>query len=351
LNVGLHVQAAKACWKRGLTVTARSPEATSGQSSVSSLLAVALVSAVGSAIGGGFVLPTEDVTAGGLQMWQSSLRGLMLFSAPGLVLLEFFVGAIRHSQWLGQHGDTVEVGSYENMQLRRFEVILIGQLATGSAALAFIWWATRQSPVEFIGLGVNFLLLGSYCIVRVCRDRSKQSFGGDKSVPEPGPGSSIEPIIGVWRFVFGVHGTHGPALGLIAATSVMFVLAGCSFGLHHGEAQIALFHDAVRSEDEPRNIDPHEDDSDLRGVPPPQDMPGEREVVVVVRPGDSFWTIAEEHCAREGDQIPAEVEFRNCWLAWINANLDSLRYSDDPDLIFPGEEFVPPVPSTGVSSD
>jgi nucleoid-associated protein YgaU len=59
-----------------------------------------------------------------------------------------------------------------------------------------------------------------------------------------------------------------------------------------------------------------------------------------VRPGDNFWTIAEQHLAVARDHPSDELDtdsVRAYWLRLVQANAGDLA-SDDPDLIWPGSK-------------
>jgi LysM domain len=62
-----------------------------------------------------------------------------------------------------------------------------------------------------------------------------------------------------------------------------------------------------------------------------------------VEPGDSFWSIAEEVLAETWGRPPTDAEIDPYWRALIAANRDRIS-SGNPDLVFPGQEFVLPPP-------
>ena len=64
--------------------------------------------------------------------------------------------------------------------------------------------------------------------------------------------------------------------------------------------------------------------------------PGEGREEVVVRRGDSLWSIAARHLG--GDATDAEVA--RAWPAWFEANRDVI--GEDPDLLRPGQLLRPP---------
>jgi nucleoid-associated protein YgaU len=57
---------------------------------------------------------------------------------------------------------------------------------------------------------------------------------------------------------------------------------------------------------------------------------------VTVRPGDSFWSIAEELVHVRIGRPPTDPEVIGPWLDLIAANRDVLADPDDPDLLLPG---------------
>jgi len=65
---------------------------------------------------------------------------------------------------------------------------------------------------------------------------------------------------------------------------------------------------------------------------------------VVVRPGDSFWRLAERHQAERLGRQPTEGEVVACWVDLVARNRHRLLVRDDPDLIFPGQVFQIPCP-------
>ncbi|MEJ7763917.1 MAG: LysM peptidoglycan-binding domain-containing protein [Acidimicrobiales bacterium] len=74
---------------------------------------------------------------------------------------------------------------------------------------------------------------------------------------------------------------------------------------------------------------------------PPQAQP-QREVVV--RPGDSFWRLAERHQARRLGRHPSDAEIVTCWKELIQLNRHRLADPGNPDLIFPGQTLQMPCP-------
>jgi nucleoid-associated protein YgaU len=65
---------------------------------------------------------------------------------------------------------------------------------------------------------------------------------------------------------------------------------------------------------------------------------------VVVRPGDSFWRLAERHQAERLGRQPTDGEVVACWVDLVARNRDRLVVPDDPNLIFPGQVLEIPCP-------
>ncbi len=65
-----------------------------------------------------------------------------------------------------------------------------------------------------------------------------------------------------------------------------------------------------------------------------------------VAPGDCFWTIAEEALARTWGRPPTDAEIVPYWQVVIEGNRSVLVDRDDPDLIYPAQDFKVPPPSS-----
>ena len=63
-----------------------------------------------------------------------------------------------------------------------------------------------------------------------------------------------------------------------------------------------------------------------------------------VKPGECFWTIAEEVLATQLGRHPTDAEIVPYWQRLIEANRSELAHRDNPDLIFPSQTFVIPAP-------
>lgn len=61
---------------------------------------------------------------------------------------------------------------------------------------------------------------------------------------------------------------------------------------------------------------------------------------VVVAPGDSLWSLAEQHLAQQQAE-PSDADVAASWPSWWAANRDAV--GPDPHLIRPGTSLVPPV--------
>ena len=85
-------------------------------------------------------------------------------------------------------------------------------------------------------------------------------------------------------------------------------------------------------------------------APPRADPPPEAAATaprweeVLVRPGDSFWRLAERHETERLGRRPSEAEVGACWQLMIGANRHRLVVRGDPDLIFPGQVLIVPCP-------
>jgi hypothetical protein len=71
-------------------------------------------------------------------------------------------------------------------------------------------------------------------------------------------------------------------------------------------------------------------------------VPSDHEVVV--RPGDSFWVLAERHETERLGRRPTEAEVGACWQELVAVNRHRLAVPDDPDLLFPGQTLIVPCP-------
>lgn len=67
----------------------------------------------------------------------------------------------------------------------------------------------------------------------------------------------------------------------------------------------------------------------------------------VVRPGDSFWSIAEDVVARARGPGVCEAEVARYWERLVQANRSRLADRSNPDLIYPGQTFRLPPTSQG----
>lgn len=66
--------------------------------------------------------------------------------------------------------------------------------------------------------------------------------------------------------------------------------------------------------------------------------------LVVVRPGDTLWGLAEQGLRASGEAAPSTAQVAQAWPLWWSANRAVI--GDDPDLILPGTALVPPTTST-----
>ena len=77
---------------------------------------------------------------------------------------------------------------------------------------------------------------------------------------------------------------------------------------------------------------PHGDPNAAAPTQPSDDRPES----VIVRGGDSLWSIAADHLPPN----PTDADIDTAWRAWYVANDDVI--GDDPDLIQPGQQLLPP---------
>lgn len=63
-----------------------------------------------------------------------------------------------------------------------------------------------------------------------------------------------------------------------------------------------------------------------------------------VKPGECFWTIADDVLAQHLGRAPTDAEIVPYWRRLIEANRSELAHRDNPDLIFPAQVFVVPAP-------
>jgi len=69
-------------------------------------------------------------------------------------------------------------------------------------------------------------------------------------------------------------------------------------------------------------------------APPP--LSADRTESVIVRGGDSLWSIAAHHLPPN----PTDTDIDIAWRAWYFANKDVI--GNNPDLIQPGQHLLPP---------
>lgn len=69
---------------------------------------------------------------------------------------------------------------------------------------------------------------------------------------------------------------------------------------------------------------------------------GEVARAVVVESGDHLWGVAERVLTEHHGHPPPDTEVVTYWQRLVEANRDRLADPDNPDLIYPGQEFVLP---------
>lgn len=72
-------------------------------------------------------------------------------------------------------------------------------------------------------------------------------------------------------------------------------------------------------------------------------LPAQVRTVTVER-GDHFWAIAEDTLANEWGRQPTDAEITPYWRELVGANEDRLQPPEDPNLIYPDQTFLLPVP-------
>jgi nucleoid-associated protein YgaU len=78
----------------------------------------------------------------------------------------------------------------------------------------------------------------------------------------------------------------------------------------------------------------------------PNRSPKAIEATWTVQPGDHLWHIAGATLTRAWSRPPSDREVAGYLRTLIDVNRDRLAVTDNPDLIFPGQQFVlPPVPA------
>jgi resuscitation-promoting factor RpfA len=67
--------------------------------------------------------------------------------------------------------------------------------------------------------------------------------------------------------------------------------------------------------------------------------------VLVVRSGDSLWSIAAASLRVAGTAAPTDAQVAQAWPRWWAANREAV--GDDPDLLLPGTVLRPPADGPG----
>ena len=94
----------------------------------------------------------------------------------------------------------------------------------------------------------------------------------------------------------------------------------------------------------------------MRELPAPGEAPGGEASVEpalepslertwTVRPGECFWSIAEDVLATMLGRHPTVAEVVPYWRSLVETNRTALADRDNPDLVFPGQVFTVPDPS------
>lgn len=90
----------------------------------------------------------------------------------------------------------------------------------------------------------------------------------------------------------------------------------------------------------------------MRRLPPADQAPAPAQApdpdpaasVWTVRPGECFWSMADQVLHRAWGRAPTEQEIVPYWRKLIAANRNALADPANPDLVFPGQSFTIPVP-------
>lgn len=72
------------------------------------------------------------------------------------------------------------------------------------------------------------------------------------------------------------------------------------------------------------------------------DAAGASEDLVVVEPGEHFWSLAVDEVAEQLQRPGTVDEVDTYWRELVDANRDRLAVAGDPDMIYPGQQFVVP---------
>lgn len=81
--------------------------------------------------------------------------------------------------------------------------------------------------------------------------------------------------------------------------------------------------------------------ADVAPAPAPAAATGDR---WTVRPGECFWSVAEQVLTEHWGRAPSDSEIVPYWRRLIEANRSLLVHRDNPDLILPGQVFAVPAP-------
>ena len=95
---------------------------------------------------------------------------------------------------------------------------------------------------------------------------------------------------------------------------------------------------------------PPVDSLTMRELPPPPATAGDRAVPAppdrtwTVRPGECFWSIAEDVLASSLGRRPTVAEVVPYWRSLVETNRGALADRENADLVFPGQVFTVPDP-------
>lgn len=89
---------------------------------------------------------------------------------------------------------------------------------------------------------------------------------------------------------------------------------------------------------------PPADSLTMRELPPPAEEAAPSGRTWTVRPGECFWSIAEEVLTPTLGRRPTATEVVPYWRSLVDANRAALADRENPDLVFPGQVFSLPDP-------
>lgn len=244
------------------------------------------------------------------------------------------------------------------MNRRRLAGAALWLVALGAAAAALEWagrGALAAPPLTEPARWVAWLdgrdpLLAAFAILRVVTLAGLWYLAGvtalGTAVRLAGAGSLVRladrvTVAPVRRMLAG-----SVSLGL--AASGVLAVATPTLGLPVAAAQTSTSSTSVTTTIPPATVTMHR-----LGPAEPRVTPPAPPVVQVaapatdrwtVKPGECFWSIAEDVLAARLGRAPSDAEIVPYWQRLIEANRQELVHRANPDLIFPAQVFVVPAP-------